>query len=152
MVAQFIVGYSMEELDEDEFSEDRLFYLHVGFGSLILCLALVRIWWRRTSQLPPWAPTLTSFERRYAHWVETALYFLMVGIPLSGLGLAVADERRLPFLGRLASSDRLSDLEDFFEFAHIGSHLLFFVAFALHVGLILKHQLIDRDRLLNRML
>jgi cytochrome b561 len=28
----------------------------------------------------------------------------------------------------------------------------FFVAIALHVGLVLKHQLIDRDRLLRRML
>lgn len=153
MAAQFLVGYSLEELDDDDvFSEGRLFTVHVAFGLSILLLALVRIWWRRTHPLPPWAPTLTSFERRYAHQVERGLYLLMIAIPLTGLGLAVTDERRLPFIGRFDLSDLVEDAEDFFEFAHIGSHILFFGFFALHVGLIIKHQLVNRDGLLGRML
>lgn len=35
---------------------------------------------------------------------------------------------------------------------HVGSHVAFFVALAAHLSLILKHQLIRRDRLLSRML
>lgn len=154
MAAQFAVGYAIERFDDDDdfFSEDRLFALHAVFGLSILLLALFRIWWRRTRPLPPWAPTLTSFERQYAHHVERGLYVLMVGIPLSGLGFAVSDERRLPVIGRVPISDLFEDAEDFFELAHIGSHILFFILFALHVGLIAKHLLVNRDRLLNRML
>lgn len=32
------------------------------------------------------------------------------------------------------------------------THVTFFVTLAIHVGLVLKHQLVDRDRLLNRLL
>ena len=35
---------------------------------------------------------------------------------------------------------------------HVGAHIAFFVALAAHLGLVLKHQLVDRDRLLARML
>ncbi len=35
---------------------------------------------------------------------------------------------------------------------HVAAHVAFFVVFAAHIGLVLKHQLIDRDRLLRRML
>jgi cytochrome b561 len=34
---------------------------------------------------------------------------------------------------------------------HVASHIAFYVALAAHVGLVLKHQVIDRDRLLRRM-
>jgi cytochrome b561 len=36
--------------------------------------------------------------------------------------------------------------------AHVTTHVVFFCVLALHVGLVLKHQLVDRDRLLGRML
>jgi cytochrome b561 len=152
MVAQFLVGYAIEEFDDSDRVEDRLFVLHFTFGLTILVLATVRVWWRRARPLPPWAPTLSAFERRFAHWVERGLYLLMFAIPLSGLGLAIADERRLPVVGRLEIFEVFDDVDDFFEIAHIGSHLIFFAFFALHVGLVLKHQFVDRDALLSRML
>jgi cytochrome b561 len=34
---------------------------------------------------------------------------------------------------------------------HVASHVAFFVALAAHLGLVLKHQVIDRDRLGRRM-
>lgn len=45
-----------------------------------------------------------------------------------------------------------SDLDDLTLAFHIAGHLAFFAALALHVGLVVKHQVINRDRLLNRML
>jgi hypothetical protein len=36
-------------------------------------------------------------------------------------------------------------------FLHVVTHIAFFAALAAHVGLVLKHQLIDGDRLLHRM-
>ncbi len=52
-------------------------------------------------------------------------------IPLSGLSL-------------LFVSDDLLAL-------HVAAHITFFVALAAHLGLVFKHQLINRDRLLERM-
>lgn len=82
--------------------------------------------------MPPWAPGLSQGERTLAHWTERVLYALLLWIPLSGLGLV------------FVSDDLLG--------AHVAGHVAFYVAIAAHVGLVLKHQLVDRDRLLRRML
>lgn len=112
--------------------DEPLLSLHVGLGLTVVLLALVRLVRRRVVELPPWAETLTETERRVAHRTEQALYLTLVVMPLSGIGVLLVDHDLLP--------------------VHIASHVLFFVALAAHVGLVLKHQLVDRDRLLRRML
>ncbi|MGH9134016.1 MAG: cytochrome b [Ilumatobacteraceae bacterium] len=118
--------------DLDVFGDDGLLTAHVVVGVTILVLATVRLWWRHRSTLPPWADGLSATERTVAHWTERALYLMLFVIPLSGLWLV------------LVSDDAVT--------AHVASHIAFFVAVAAHVGLVLKHQLIHRDRLLRRML
>jgi cytochrome b561 len=118
--------------DYDLFGDDTLLTAHVVLGLTILTLALVRIAWRRRTGLPPWAPTLSSAERRLVHWNERLLYALMFAIPLSGLAL-------------VASGD------DDSVAMHVATHVVFFVAITLHVGLVLKHQIVNRDGLLRRM-
>lgn len=116
----------------DVFGDDTLLTAHVALGASILALAAVRLLWRWKSQLPPWAEGLSRFERRLAHRTEQALYVLLFAIPLSGLWLV------------LVSDDAAG--------VHIALHIAFFVVIAAHLGLVLKHQLIDRDHLLGRML
>lgn len=111
--------------------EEPLLTAHVALGLTLLALVSVRLARRRLVALPPWAETLSERERRLAHRTEQALYLTLVVMPLSGLGVLVEHDL-LPL--------------------HVAAHLLFFVAFALHLGLVLKHQLLDRDRLLRRML
>jgi cytochrome b561 len=106
--------------------------LHVLLGLLVLTLAVVRVAWRRTAGLPPWAESLSAGERTLAHWTEKALLVLLFLIPLSGLSLVLVSYDLLPL--------------------HIAAHLGFFATIATHLGLVLKHQLLDRDRLLSRML
>jgi cytochrome b561 len=83
--------------------------------------------------LPPWAPALGRAERRLEGWLERALLLLLFAIPLSGLMLVGTGE-------------------DDYVPLHVAAHVAFFVAVALHVGLVLKHTVIQRDRHLARML
>jgi cytochrome b561 len=117
----------------DPFGADRLLTVHVVLGVTILVLAAIRLTWRLTTPLPPWADGLSPAERTLAHWTERALYLLMFAIPLTGLWLIVADD-----------DDVLAP--------HITAHVAFFVVITFHLGLVLKHQFVDRDRLLRRML
>jgi cytochrome b561 len=144
---QFVIGFSMGARPGgrgrgkgqgrgggyEPFGSNHLLTVHVVLGSIILTLAVMRLIWRLTTPLPPWADTLTGGERTLAHWTERALYVLMFAIPLTGLWLVLQndDEARWP---------------------HVLSHIAFFVVFVLHISLVLKHQLLDRDRLLQRML
>jgi cytochrome b561 len=106
--------------------------VHVLLGLLVLVLAASRVVWRRTAGLPPWAEGLSSGERTLAHWTEKVLLALLFLIPLSGLSLVLVSYDLLPL--------------------HIAAHLGFFATIATHLGLVLKHQLLDRDRLVSRML
>ncbi|MGW6316414.1 cytochrome b [Streptomyces sp. NPDC055099] len=113
------------------FGDDTLLTVHVVLGGAILVLGLARLVWRLATPLPPWAPALTPLERRLAHGTETVLYAATFAIPLTGIALLLSGDDLLV--------------------AHIVAHLVFFAALALHVGLVLKHQLIDRGHLLRRM-
>ncbi|MGW0117888.1 cytochrome b [Streptomyces sp. NPDC003327] len=115
------------------FGDEPLLTAHVLLGLALLLLGTVRLVWRLTTPLPPWAPTLGASERRLAHRTETALYAVTLAVPLSGLALVVSGDE-----GLLA--------------AHVATHVVLFVAVALHIGLVLKHQFVDRDHLLRRML
>jgi cytochrome b561 len=114
--------------DADEGPSD----LHVGLGLAILALAAARVVWRRVGGLPPWAPALSHAERMVEGWLEKGLMLLLFAIPVSGLLLV------------LGSDDWLG--------LHIGAHVAFFVVVGLHLGLVLKHTVIQRDRHLARML
>ncbi len=161
MLIQFAVGYLVTRVDDEIYesvlgiSEDRLFGVHMSLGASVLVLALLRIAWRTATPLPSWAPTLTHFERRYEHRVERVLYAMMLAIPISGILAAMADGKEVVFFGAvelpsLISED--SDLDDLTLGFHIAGHLVFLTAFVLHVGLVIKHQIVNRDRLLHRML
>ena len=118
--------------DLDIFGDDAVLTAHVVVGVTILVLTMVRLYWRRRTSLPPWADGLSAAERTLAHWTERTLYLLLFVIPLTGLWLV------------LVSDDAVA--------VHVASHIAFFLAIAAHLGLVLKHQLIDRDGLLRRML
>ncbi len=161
LLVQFVVGYALERSDDllgwlvDRWlsgEEDRLVLVHLLLGTAILLLAVVRLAWRRRAGLPPWAPGLSAFERRLAHRVEQVLYVSLFVIPLTGIALVLLSGEDW----ELGATDWRAPLElvddDVLLAAHITGHLLFFAAFAAHVGLVLKHQLVDRDRLLRRML
>jgi cytochrome b561 len=153
LTTQFVIGYSMDAGgsgrgrgrgrggdsgrgrgrggDLDVFGDDGLLTAHVVLGVSILVLATVRLLWRRHSTLPPWAPGLSPGERTLAHWTERVLYVLLFAIPLTGLWLVLVNDDAIV--------------------AHVAAHIAFFVAFAAHIGLVLKHQLLDRDHLIRRM-
>jgi cytochrome b561 len=77
------------------------------------------------------ATTLSATERTIAHWTERALYTALFLVPATELWLV------------LVSDDAVA--------LHIAGHVIVYVAIAAHLGLVLKHQLVDRDQLLRRM-
>ncbi|MGW1672494.1 cytochrome b [Streptomyces sp. NPDC002324] len=116
----------------EPFGDDTLLTVHVVLGATVLLLGAARLAWRLTTPLPPWAPTLTPAERRLAHGTETALYAATFAVPLTGVALLLSGEDLLV--------------------PHIAAQAVLYAALAAHVALVLKHQLVDGDRLLRRML
>jgi cytochrome b561 len=106
--------------------------LHVGLGLLIIVLAVVRTLWRRSTPLPPWAEHLSAGERRLEARLEKLLLALLVLVPATGLLLVLAGDGWVP--------------------VHVAAQVAFLGAIAVHVGLVLRHTVVHRNRHLARML
>lgn len=177
IVAQFVVGYLMDADDSGrgrgrgrgrggesdaiampplrhgaDDGGDQLVLVHVVLGVTILVLATVRLAWRISGRLPEWAESLGDGERRLEALAEKALYLLLFAIPITGLGLVFASGETTDLgSGELSAPFEIVD-DDVWLAAHIAAHVAFFVVVALHIGLVLKHTVVRRDGLLQRML
>jgi len=139
--------------------------LHKSIGITVLLLTLIRIGWRLTHAAPALPAHMPTWERWAARATHFVFYLLMLGLPLSGWAMVSASPLirvhptvlygvvhwpAVPFPG--LDSDQLHDTHKLLEKIH---ELLAWVAYAtitLHVAAALKHQIIDRDDVLSRML
>ncbi|CAN7573598.1 cytochrome B [Acidovorax sp. Leaf76] len=143
------------------FSPQRLkFYnWHKWAGVTILVLSVLRLLWRLTHR-PPALPAavdnaMPRWQKLAHHGTHHLLYLLFFAVPLIGWAYSSAAGFPIVFLG-------LWQLPDFVpvskELAEAIKPWHQYTAFAmaglvvLHVAAALKHQIIDRDGLLRRML
>ncbi|WP_164863465.1 cytochrome b [Agromyces sp. LHK192] len=162
LLAQYVVGFAMagaegvlEPWVEAAYDgdEDLLLPVHVAIGCGILVLTTVRFAWRRIVTLPPWPDTLSSAGRRFASGTERALYLLLFVTPASGLALVflTGEDWETGDRTEWTSPIELFD-DDLLVAVHVTAQVLLLVAIVLHVGFVLKRQIVDRDRFLRRML
>lgn len=132
--------------------------LHKTIGILILVLTFIRIVWRLTHRPPPLSESYAPALRWTAKTAHVLFYVMLIVMPLSGWWMtsAVPIERhpfgvgplQIPFLPvprgwPSASPARLM---------HVNLAWLMIGLVVLHVGAALRHQFIDRDNVLSRML
>ncbi len=155
----FVLGFGLMGKTEGDsaFGTDwgTVFDWHATVGMVVFLLALVRIWWRRTTPLPSWSPGLSDRERTLAHRTEQVMYFVMLAKPISGFVLAGAAGYKIDLFGTIPLGNPFGEsngLEDFALGVHILTGVGFLIAWTIHVGQAVRHQYIKKDGLLERML
>jgi cytochrome b561 len=130
---------------------------HKAIGITILLLTLVRIAWRFTRPAPPLVETLKAWEAAVAKVTHGLFYFLMLAIPVTGWGQHSAGSG-----GKAVSVFGLFNMPALpvghdkptigvFHEAHEITATLMLVLFVLHVAAALKHQFVDKDGTMRRM-
>jgi cytochrome b561 len=128
--------------------------VHRPLGIMILILAIVRVINRMFTTLPPFPPTMSARERLLASASERLLYTLMFALPLVGWGMLSAGHYPIVMFGSVHLPPILPanpTLYAVLRKAHTLLAYLLFATFLAHLGAVLFHTLIIRDRLLNRM-
>lgn len=138
---------------------------HKSIGVTLGGLALMRLAWRWRYPAPSAPPHHQRWERSLSHVVHIGLYVVMLGLPLSGWLMdsawAEAAHRPMYWFGTF-KWPRLGLLMEMEPAARASAHALLktlhaslgyilYLLFALHVAGALKHQFLDRDRILSRM-
>jgi len=139
---------------------------HKSIGITVLGLALMRLLWRATHRPPPLPPGYPGLERIGAHLAHAALYVLIFALPLSGWlhdsawkGAATHPMSLFgiipwPRVGWVMNAEPAlkEQLHDRFGALHTWAGYVLYGFFALHVVGALKHQWVDREPELQRML
>ncbi len=156
MCCGFSLGLYMVEL---RFSPQKLtFYsYHKWIGVTVFTLAVLRVLWRLSHRPPPLPASVAPWQQAISGAIHVLLYLLMLGIPLSGwIYSSAAGVPTVPFgisalqLPDLVGRDR--DLALSLKFVHLTLNYTLAGLVLLHVAAALKHQFVDRDGILWRML
>ncbi|WP_307572500.1 cytochrome b [Variovorax paradoxus] len=130
---------------------------HKWIGVTVFVLCAARLLWRCTHPAPALAPSLPTWQRHAAHAVHAVLYILMVAAPLSGWLYSSAAGVPTVYLG--ISALRLPDLlgkdaaiAATLKLVHRVINYSLATLVVAHLAAALKHQLVDRDGTLARML
>lgn len=129
--------------------------LHKALGLIVLGLSLIRLAWRLTHR-PPALPFASTWQRRSAGWVHAGLYGLMMALPLTGWLVTSSFPGRHPIRFGLFEVPYLPVSTNlpraiFAHGVHAGLALSLGVLLAGHVIAALRHQLVLKDNLLDRM-
>jgi cytochrome b561 len=127
---------------------------HKSVGITILGLAVIRLAWRLYDRPPPLRPMprWQLLAARLNHWV---LYALLFAMPLTGWMMSSASNYPVSWFGLVQLPDFVApdrSLKEQFEEIHELLAKILIALALLHTAAALKHQFIDRDGLLFRML
>ncbi len=158
VVGMFVMGIYMADLP---FSPWRLklFNWHKWIGVSFLLLSVLRLFWRMTHRPPALPAAVTqampAWQTRAHHATHHLMYVLFFAVPLIGWAYSSAAGFPIVWFGQIALPDLLpadKALAELIKPLHELSALALMGLAALHVAAALKHQWIDRDGLLLRML
>jgi cytochrome b561 len=132
----------------------KLYNWHKWAGVTILLLSGFRLLWRLTHRPPADLP-MPAWQARAAHATHGLLYTLFFAVPLAGWAYSSAAGFPVVLYGVLPLPDFVTPDRALAETLKLLHKTLAFSLAALvvaHVAGALKHQLLDRDGLLARML
>jgi cytochrome b561 len=158
LLGMFVVGLYMTSLP---FSPQRLklYNWHKWAGIVVLTLSFLRLLWR-LSHRPPALPAeiqtaMPAWQRCAHHATHGALYVLFFAIPLLGWAYSSAAGFPIVVFGVLPLPDFMpvdKALAEAIKPWHGYAAYALAALVVLHVAAALKHQFVDRDSLLTRML
>jgi len=155
VVGLYGVTYGEAFFPRGDPGRDAIWWLHISFGLLLAVLVLWRIAMRLATGAPALPPGMSPLERRLAAVAHSALYLLLVVLPVLGIALTWLRGDALSFFGLFtlpapvaADRELARTVKELHELA---ANLILAVA-GLHAAAALWHHYVRRDSVLKRML
>lgn len=133
----------------------NLFIWHKSIGLTLLGLVGIRLLWRLANETPIPPSGVGAAEHGLAKVGHTALYVLMILMPLSGYVINSTANFSFKFFGWLRVPNFIpanKAWQDVAENVHFILFWVFALSIAIHVAAALRHHIIKRNNVLTRML
>lgn len=154
LIGMVCVGFYMtqESLGDGRF---KLYDWHKSFGLLILFMAMFRIVWKIGNPAPLFSDKLANWQKLAAQATHWAFYVFMFALPLSGWLMSSAGGHEVRFFNLFtlpallepnkALAHQIHEIHEYLAYGLIAT-------FALHIAALIKHEWIDKDPILKKML
>ncbi|MEM7267776.1 MAG: cytochrome b [Pseudomonadota bacterium] len=156
------LGWYMAQIVTDIFEQFALVQIHKSWGFTVFVLIVIRAIWRLMNPAPALPDHMSGLERFAAHAGHIFLYALMFAMPISGWLMVSASELQELYsiknmvFGLFEMPDPFvpgdGDIEEIFGSIHFVCAILMTLTVLGHAAVALKHQFINKDGLLRRMI
>ncbi|MFZ6819540.1 cytochrome b [Undibacterium sp. Ji22W] len=154
IIAAFAMGWYMSDLRISP-TKLKLYSWHKWLGVSIFGLVALRLLVRLIKGAPAYPDTMQNWEKQLANAMHSILYLLMIAVPLSGYLYTYAAGFPVVYFGLIELPAIISPhpewkegLKELHEVLTTGMLVLV----GLHFAAALKHHLINKDGILQRML
>lgn len=155
IIGTFTLGLVMTDIPGLTPAKLRYFSWHKWAGVTVLLLAALRLLWRLGNRPPAYADELPAWQRGASRGLHLLLYVLMFAVPLSGYFYSLASNVPVVYFGLFQLPVLIGPdpaLKAVLKDVHYWLNMLLALLVGLHVAAALKHWLVDRDRVMQRML
>jgi cytochrome b561 len=155
IVGTFTLGLVMTDIPGLTPTKLKYFSWHKWAGVTVLLLSALRLLWRLRTRVPAYPATMPAWQHTAAHGTHALLYLLMFGVPLSGYFYTLAAGVPVVYFGLfqlpLLIEPNLA-LKPVLKAVHYWLNMGMAAMVFMHVAAALKHLLVDRDGITQRML
>jgi cytochrome b561 len=158
LIAALVLGQILLITAAETKGADRALWmmLHKSGGMAILTLTLLRIGWRIANPALKTPAGMAGWEKVLARTTHVLFYVVLLALPLTGWLAGSAVGREFQFYGLfdvpLLPVGGGRDTAGLLMTVHRALPKLLYVLLALHVLGALKHQFVNRDNVLHRMI
>ena len=161
IISNILLAWAHDEVGRD--TSAMLMLWHKSTGILVLVLSLIRVAWRIAHPAPPYPAGLPKWERLSSRIVHWGFYLIMIGMPLTGWVMTSGPKSKSalslygvvpwPMLGFVhGAQGQAATIWHAVGETHGLLAYLAYTLIVLHVAAALKHQFVDRDIIMARML
>lgn len=145
IIGMFMLAYTMINIPISHFS-DCLYSLHKATGLLLFGLVILRLLWRFINSAPKLPPSIPFWQQQLAKFNITALYLLMLAMPVTGFFMSTLANHAISFYGIFTVSPLADNqqVSKFFAKAHEILAYLLVASFTLHVMGAFYHPVLPR--------
>ncbi len=157
VVVQFILAKLADAAGDADSAVRELALLanHKSVGITILALVIARLVWRRKNPPPALPATMPQWQMTASHVSHWSLYVLLFAMPVTGWLMSSASAYSVSWFNLFQLPDFVAPdpaLKDVFEGAHEFIGKLLILVAAIHIIAAIKHAVIDKDGVLQRMI
>lgn len=155
IVGTFTMGLVMTDIPGITPTKLKYYSWHKWAGVTVLTLATLRLLWRLSHRAPPYPASMPAWQKSAANGLHGFLYVLMFAVPLSGYFYSLSAGVPVVWFGLFQLPvliDANAELKPVLKGLHFWLNMGLAGCVALHIAAALKHQFVDRDGVIKRML